>query len=221
MNEKSPNKKSWDRKAKSGYLKNFGCQPYLKNPKREKSKLDPPARKHVLLGYDSNSTADLLQGLQARNLTGAKNALFNEKGVVRFSIEKGEQDFFIDHLFDLAFDDEYESGDSQNVVTIDIQVEPLEIEVKPEVLQVMKLQQTGCLKSAGASRLNHKFKLNVKTGLRTQNTSLPAASFKHHLFLRRVPLDQVHRNLPKLWLCRNDFTRQVTFSKHPKILKRK
>ena len=72
---------------------------------REKSKLDPKARKHVFLIYDGNSTAYLLQDIETRKLTRARNIVFNEKRVVDFTNEtrKDEND---DLLFDVTFDDE-------------------------------------------------------------------------------------------------------------------
>ena len=92
--DKSPYEKFWARKLKTGHLKIFGCLAYVKNRKREKSKFDPEARKHVFLRYDSNSTA-------YRILTRARNVVFNEREVVGFTNEPRETEN--DLLFDVTF----------------------------------------------------------------------------------------------------------------------
>ena len=91
----------------------------MKNRKREKSKFDPKARKHVFLGYDSNSTAYLLQDVETRTLTRARNVVFNEQKVVGFTNEIRE-DNDEDFLFDVNFDNENEPKSA-------------EVEVKTEV----------------------------------------------------------------------------------------
>ena len=85
--EKSPHKKFWVRRPKTGHLKVFDCLADVKNRKREKSKFDPKARKYVFLGYDINSTAYLLRDIETRKLTGARKFVFNEKKVVDFTKE--------------------------------------------------------------------------------------------------------------------------------------
>ena len=102
-------------------MKVFGCLAYVKNRKREKSKFDPKARKHVFLGFDSNSTAYLLQDIETRKLTRARNVVFNERKVVGFTNELRETEN--DHLFDVTFEDQNEAEDSQNVVKIEIKEE--------------------------------------------------------------------------------------------------
>ena len=129
---KSPYERFWARKPKTGQLKVFGCLAYVKNRKREKSKFDPKARKHVFLGYDSNSTAYLLQDIETRNLTRARNVVFNEKKVVGFTNEPREAED--DLLFDVTFEDQNEVEDSQNVVNIETKEEGPEIVKKPDVL---------------------------------------------------------------------------------------
>ena len=119
-------------KTKKGHLKVFGCPAYVKNRKREKSKFDPKARKHVFLGFDSNSTAYLLQGIEIRELTRARKLVFNERKVVGFTNEPRETEN--DLLFDVTFGDQNEAQDSQNVVKIKIKEKGPEIVVKPEVL---------------------------------------------------------------------------------------
>ena len=113
-------------------MKHFGCLAYVKNRKCDKSKFNPKARKHVFLGYDSNSTAYLLQDSETRKLTRARNVVFNERKVVDFTNEprEAENDLF----FDAIFKDQNEAEDSQNVFKIDIKEEGPEIEIKPEVL---------------------------------------------------------------------------------------
>ena len=120
------------RKPKTGHLKVFGCLAYVKNQKREKSKFDPKARKHVFLGYDSNSTAYLFQDIETRKLTRARNVVFNERKVVGFTNDPKQAEN--DLLFDVTFEDQNEVEDSQNVVKIEIKEEGPEIVIKPEVL---------------------------------------------------------------------------------------
>ena len=130
--DKSPYKKFWGPKPKTGHLKVFGCLAYVKNRKREKSKFDPKARKHVFLGYDSNSIVYLLHDIGTRKLTRARNVVFNERKVVGFTNEPREAEN--DLLFDVTFEDQNEAEDSQNVVKIDIKEKGPEIVIKPEVL---------------------------------------------------------------------------------------
>ena len=113
-------------------MKVFGCLGYVNHRKREKSKFDPKARKHVLLGYDSNSTAYLLQDIETRKLTRARNVVFNERKVVGFTNKTRETEN--DLLFDVTFEDQNEAEDSQNFVKIEIKEEGPEIVIKPEVL---------------------------------------------------------------------------------------
>ena len=117
-------------------MKVFGCLAYVKNRKREKSKFDPKARKHVFLGYDNKSTAYPLQDNETRNLTPATNVVFNERKVVGFTKKSREAEN--DLLFDLTFQDQNEAKESQNVVKIDIKEEGPELVIKPEVLLIGK-----------------------------------------------------------------------------------
>ena len=107
-------------KTKKRHLKVFGCLAYVKNRKREKSKFDPEARKHIFSGNDSNSTAYPLQYLETckLTLTRTRNVVFNEREVVGFTNEPRETED--DLLFDVTFEDQNEADDSQNVVKIDI-----------------------------------------------------------------------------------------------------
>ena len=130
--DKNPHEKFWARKPKTGHLKVFGCLAYVNIRKREKSKFDPKAREHVFLGYDSNSTAYLLQDTETRKLTRARNLVFNERKVVSFTNEPREAEK--DLLSDVTFEDQNEAGDSQNVVKIDLKEEGPEIEIKCEIL---------------------------------------------------------------------------------------
>ena len=130
--DKSPYEKFWAREPKTGHLKVFGCLAYVKNRKREKSKFDPNARKHVFLGYDSNSFAYLLQDIETRKLTRARNVVFHERKVVGFTNDPKEAEN--DLLFDVTFEDQNEVEDSQNVVKIETKEEGPEIVIKPEVL---------------------------------------------------------------------------------------
>ena len=108
------------------------CLAYVENRKREKSKFDPKARKGVFLGYDSNSTPYLLQDIETRKLTRARNVVFNERKLLGFTSEPRETEN--DLLFDVTFEDQNEAEDSQNVVKIEIKKEDPEIVIKPEVL---------------------------------------------------------------------------------------
>ena len=114
---KSPYEKFWARKPKTGHLKFFGCLAYVKNRKREKSKFDPKTLKHVFLGYDSNSTAYLLQDIETHKLTRARNVVFNERKLVGFTNDPKEAEN--DLLFNVTFEDQNEVEDSQNVVKIE------------------------------------------------------------------------------------------------------
>ena len=78
-NDENSDEKFWTRKPTTGPLKIFGCLPYVEKGKREKSKFNLKARKHVFLGYDSNSTAYLLQDIETRNLKRARNVVFYER----------------------------------------------------------------------------------------------------------------------------------------------
>ena len=130
QNEKTPYEKFWGKKPKIDHLKVFGCLAYVKNRKREKSKFDAKARKHVFLGYDGNSTAYLLQDIKTRKLTRARNVVFNEKKVVGFTNEARE-DENDDLLFDVTFD-ESENNEPEGIPGIEVKDESPEVEVKVE-----------------------------------------------------------------------------------------
>ena len=110
----------------------MGCLAYVKNLEREKSNFDREARKHVVLGYDSNSTAYLFQDIEIHKLTRARTVVFNERKVVGFPNELGEAEN--DLLFDVTFEDQNETEDSQNVVKIHVKEEAPKIKRKHEVL---------------------------------------------------------------------------------------
>ena len=132
QDRQKPYEKIWGRKPKKRHLKVCGCLAYVKNRKREKSKFDPETRKHVFLAYDSNSTAYLLQDIETRKLTRARNVVFNERKVVGFTNEPTEAEN--DVFFDVTFEHQNEAENSQNVVKIDIKEECFEIVKKFEVL---------------------------------------------------------------------------------------
>ena len=104
-------------------MKNFGCLGYVKNHKREKSKFDPKKRHHVFLGYDGNSTAYLLQDIETRKLSRARN-VFYEKRVVGFTNEMRD-DENDDLLFDVFLDNETEQSNAESVekIVVDVKVE--------------------------------------------------------------------------------------------------
>ena len=131
-NDERSYEKIWGRKPKTEHLKVFGCLAYVQNRKGEKSKFDPKARKHVFLGYDSNSTAYLLQDIETRKLTRARNVIFNEKKVVGFTTELREEEN--DLLFDVTFDDEIEPDDKKIIVKVENKDGVPEIEAKSEVV---------------------------------------------------------------------------------------
>ena len=86
----------------------------MKNRNRQFSKLDPKSRKHVLLGYDSSSTAYLFQDIETPKLRQARNVVFDETKVIGFKNEtKNIED---DLLFNISFDEENLEPDNQNVV---------------------------------------------------------------------------------------------------------
>ena len=95
-------------------MKVFGCLAFVKNRNRQLSKFDPKSRKHVFLGYDSNSTVYLLQDIETRKLTRARNVVFDETKVIGFKNET--KDIEDDLLFDISFDEENVEPDNQNVV---------------------------------------------------------------------------------------------------------
>ena len=103
----------------------------MENRRRENSKFDPKARKHVFLGYDGNSTAYLLQDIETRKLTRARNIVFNEKKVVGFTNETRE-DENDDLLFDVTLDDEIEQSKAESVQKTGVKDEGPEVEVKVE-----------------------------------------------------------------------------------------
>ena len=72
-----------------------------------------------------------MQDIETRKLTRAKNAFFNERKVVGFSNQptEGENDFF----FDVAFDDENDIDDNENIVAIEKNDEVVEEKNKLEV----------------------------------------------------------------------------------------
>ena len=90
-------------------LKFFGCPAYVKNRNREKLKFVPKTRKRVIRGYDGNSTANVLQDVETRKFTRARNAVFDGKKVVGFSDESRADENF-DLFFDVTFESEIERG---------------------------------------------------------------------------------------------------------------
>ena len=84
----------------------------------------------MFLGYDGNSTAYLLQDVETRKLTRARN-VFNEKKVVGFSNESRE-DENSDLLFDVTFEDEMEEGKVDKIVKVEVKNEQPEFEIKRE-----------------------------------------------------------------------------------------
>ena len=100
--DESPHENFWCRKPKTGHLKVFGWVIYVKKRKREKTKFDPKSRKHVWLGYYSNSTAYLLQDIGVRKVTLARNVVFDEREVVDFTNElrETENDLFLHVTFE-------------------------------------------------------------------------------------------------------------------------
>ena len=112
---KTPFEKFWGRKPKTDQsLESFWVSGIREKSKSWKSKFDPKARKHVFLGYDGNSTAYLLQDIETRKLTRARNVVFNEKRVVGFTNGTREDENY-DLLFDVTFDDEIEQSKAESV----------------------------------------------------------------------------------------------------------
>ena len=84
----------------------------------------------MFLGYDGNSTAYLLQDIETRKLTRARNVVFNDKKIVGFSNEAREYEND-DILFDVTFD-ESENNEPESISKIEVKVESPEVEVKVE-----------------------------------------------------------------------------------------
>ena len=198
-------------------MKVYGCLAYVNNRKREKSKFDSKARKHVLPGYDSNSTAYLLQDNGIHKLTRARNVAFNEKKVVDLTNEvRGEES---DLLFDVPFNDEYEAGDSQNAVQIDIKEEGTEIEIKPEVLtdeENSSSSETGKqFELTKTVSINRENEVGPDNQVESEKTLLELKSKHRHSFLER-PWDPVHRDLQEFLCYRNGLKKQVMFIQNHK-----
>ena len=179
---------------------------------------DPKARKHVFLGYDSNSTAYLLQDIETGKLTRARNIVFNERKVVGFTNEPRETED--DLLFDVTFEDQNENENSQNVVKIETKEEGPEIVIKPEVL--IDDESSSCSGTENQIELTRSSAINPDYGVgpdsqveSTWNLTL-TPKVKHRLTLLEGPLDQVHRDLQKFLSYRNGLKNQVIFSKHHK-----
>ena len=116
---KPPNEKCLGRKPKTVHLKDFGCLAYIKNRNGEKLKFDAKAQIHAFLGYDGNSTAYLLQDIEIRKVTRARNPVFNEKKVFGSSNESRE-DKNSDILFDFIPENEIEQGIVDKKVKVEV-----------------------------------------------------------------------------------------------------
>ena len=73
----------------------------------------------------------MLQDVETRKLTPARNIVFKEKKVVGFSNESREDEYF-DLLFDVTFEDEIEQGNVDKIVEVEVKNEQPEVENKRE-----------------------------------------------------------------------------------------
>ena len=75
--------------------------------------------------------AYLLQDVETRKLTRARNVVFNEKKVVGSSNES-RNDENSDLLFDVTFEHEIEEGNVEKIVKVEVKNEQPDIEIKME-----------------------------------------------------------------------------------------
>ena len=104
-------------------MKVSGCLAFAKTRNRHSSKFDPKFRKLVFLGYDSHSTAYLLQDIDTQKLTRARYVVFEQTKLLgsKHEVRRSEDDF----LFDVSFDEENLETDLQIIVKTDTKDENL------------------------------------------------------------------------------------------------
>ena len=92
---------AWTRKKpKVAHLRVFGCEAYAHIPKDERRKLDPKARKCVLLGYGEETKGYRLYDPEKRKVFHSRDVQFNEE-MREERLEPVEHE--IDHLVELDF----------------------------------------------------------------------------------------------------------------------
>ena len=82
---KSPFELFTGKTARRNHLRVFGCTAYVKKRKVNLRKLDSRSVKAKFIGYDSNSTAYILQELATKKIIKARNVLFEENEIQPFS----------------------------------------------------------------------------------------------------------------------------------------
>ena len=82
---KSPFELFTGKTARRNHLRVFGCTAYVKKRKVNLRKLDSRSVKAKFIGYDSNSTAYILQELATKKIIKARNVLFKENEIQPFS----------------------------------------------------------------------------------------------------------------------------------------
>ena len=217
--EKCPPEKLWGKEVKTNYLKVFGCLAFVKNRNLQNSKFDPKSRKHVFLGYDSNSTAYLLQDIETRNLTQARIVVFDETKVIGFKNEtKAIED---DLLFNTSFDEENVEPDNQNIVKTDIKdknsSEPL-IETKNEEFEDSSLSDENQIQIESTNSVN-KVPEDSRGNLQLLETFVSIPKFRFNQSVLERPVDQIRGHPLEFLFQRNDPIQQVTFSKRHKLYK--
>ena len=82
---KSPFELFTGKTARRNHLRVFSCTAYVKKRKVNLRKLDSRSVKAKFIGYDSNSTAYILQELVTKKIIKARNVLFEENEIQPFS----------------------------------------------------------------------------------------------------------------------------------------
>ena len=142
----------------------------------------------------------MLQKIETRKLTRARNVVINERKVYGFTNELREAEN--DLLFDVTFVEQIGVEDNQNIVKIDIQEETLEIELKPEV----SVDEKNSSSSETGNQIELTRSVTIKTDYEvgpdnqvesTRNFTLTPES-QTRLSLLENPLDQIHRDVQKI-----------------------
>ena len=103
------------------HLRSFGCIVYAHIPKDERKKLDPKAKKCVLLGYGTETKGYRLYDPQSSRVIYSRDVKFNER---EFGIEKElpDRELQADQLINLELsnDDDNVEEDETNYVEINV-----------------------------------------------------------------------------------------------------
>ena len=160
---------------------------------------------NTFLGYDSNSIAYLFQDIETRELTRARNVVFNEKKLVGFT--KNPREAENDLPFDVRIGDQNEAEDSRNVVKIDIKEEGPEIVIKPENIVDEESSSSGetenQIELTRSSTINTEYEVGPDNQVEGTRKLILTPEVKHRLPLLEGPLDQVHQDLHQFLSYRN------------------